>query len=443
MADNLSRLPLVPLEKKQELNNSNNSEANRIDDAMELLAESLLYYPQDVPVFPLGFENIRMQQLQDPILLALLQQGIYTEEEFHGTNLICSLQNNQQKIVLPEILQVPSIKWYHMVMGHGGATRIYNAISQFLFSPKLKSNVEKFVLSCDSCQRNKNLGQGYGHLPPRNDISTPWEEVAVDLIGPWEIEIPFVGTIRIAALTAIDTATGLAEINRINNRSAAHIALKFEQMWLARYPRPLRVVHDQGTEFTGANFQLHLHHLDIESVPITVKNPQANAICERMHKTCGDQIRTLIRENPPENVETVLKLVDTVLAAAQRARCITINRTMGMTPGAMVFGRDMLLPIPVLTDFNLIRQRRQTMIDENNCRANLRRKLHDYHIGDQVLLVTYDPSKLQDRATGPYTVAEVHVNGTVTIQRAPGVLERINIRRVRPYRERRIGEEAG
>ncbi len=161
-------------------------------------------------------------------------------------------------------------------------------------------------------------------------------------------------------------------------------------------------------------------------------------MCERTHKTCGDQIPTLIRENSPQNVETVLELVDTVLAAAQRALRITINRTVGMTPGAMVFRRNMLPPIPVLTDFNLIRQRRQTMIYENN-----RHAIHDYHIGDRVLLVTYDPTKLQGSQTGPYTITEVHGNGTITILRATGALEHINIRHVGPYCERRIGEEAG
>ena len=83
------------------------------------------------------------------------------------------------------------------------------------------------------------------------------------------------------------------------------------------------------------------------------------------------------------------------------------------------------------------------MIDKNNQRVNLRRHFHDYKIGDKVLLLTYDPAKLEDRATGPYIIEEVHVNGTITIQRAPGVLERINIRRVRPYKERRYQEEAG
>ena len=197
VADNLSRLPLVPLERKQEPSNPN---TNSLDDAIELLAELLLYYPRDVPRFPLGFENIQQEQQQDPILLALLQQGVYNEEEFHGTILISNLHNGQHKIVLPESLQLPAIKWYHMVMGHGGATRIYKALSQFFFSSRLKTKVEEYVLTCDACQKNKHLGQGYGHLPPRNDLSTPWEEVALDLIGPWEVPIPNLGVIHIAAL---------------------------------------------------------------------------------------------------------------------------------------------------------------------------------------------------------------------------------------------------
>ncbi len=48
------------------------------------------------------------------------------------------------------------------------------------------------------------------------------------------------GMIPIAAFAAIATTTGLAEFIQISNRLAVHIALKFEQMWLSRYPRPLR-----------------------------------------------------------------------------------------------------------------------------------------------------------------------------------------------------------
>ncbi len=67
-ADNLLRLPVVAGEIKQE---NNKSTDNNVQDALETLAESLLYYPADAPMFPLGIENIRLQQQQDPVILAL------------------------------------------------------------------------------------------------------------------------------------------------------------------------------------------------------------------------------------------------------------------------------------------------------------------------------------------------------------------------------------
>ena len=74
------------------------------------------------------------------------------------------------------------------------------------------------------------------------------------------------------------------------------------------------------------------------------------------------------------------------------------------------------------------------MIDENNRRANLRPIFKDYVAGDEVLVHTYNPATLQERAEGPFCVAQVHVNGTLNIDRGPNVQERINIRHVHPYR---------
>jgi transposase InsO family protein len=292
--------------------------------------------------------------------------------------------------------------------------------------------VEQVVLSCDSCQRNKNPGPGQGHLPPRQDVGLPWEEVAVDLIGPWKIAVPD-GIVEFFALTMIDTTTTLSEIVRIENKTSQHVAMHFENSWIARYPRPLRCVHDPGSEFVGAHFQSTLQAFDIHPVPCTPKNPQSNAICERMHSTIGDMLRTLCRQNPPENVATAIELVDSALASAQYGLRTAVHRTLGVSPGALMFQRDMLLPIPVLADYNMIRQRRQTVIDDNNRRENLRRRYRDYQVGDEVLLFVQNPATLQERSTGPFVVEQVHTNGTLTVQRAPNVFDRINIRRLRPY----------
>ena len=50
------------------------------------------------------------------------------------------------------------------------------------------------------------------------------------------------------------------------------------------------------------------------------------------------------------------------------------------------------------------------------------------------MVLTYKPNKLEARAHGPYRVIRSHVNGTVTIRRNAAVTERLNVRRIRPYR---------
>jgi transposase InsO family protein len=51
--------------------------------------------------------------------------------------------------------------------------------------------------------------------------------------------------------------------------------MKFENEWLSRYTRPLRCIHDQGTEFTSLSFQHILTINGIQDVRTTVVNPQA------------------------------------------------------------------------------------------------------------------------------------------------------------------------
>ena len=48
-----------------------------------------------------------------------------------------------------------------------------------------------------------------------------------------------------------DKATGWPEIMGIDNKRSELIATLFGNEWLSRYPRPRRVVHDNGGEFVG------------------------------------------------------------------------------------------------------------------------------------------------------------------------------------------------
>ena len=423
VADALSRLPLSALPEEEKEPNATES----------LLAERMLYYPDDVDVFPLNFENIAHSQQQDETLLPLADRDDFELQVFHGQELICHRIHDQWRIVLPEALVTDTISWYHSVLGHCGETRLAASLRAHLWFPNLLDRVKSFISTCEQCQRNKLPGPGYGHLPPREDVNQLWEEVAVDLIGPWIIELPLLGVLSVSALTVIDTTSTLSESVRVDTKAAAHIAMQFENLWLARYPRPLRVVHDQGTEFVGAAFQNMLITNGIRPVPISTKNPQANAVCERIHQTVQEMLATTLRKDPPANVETALEHIDSCLAAAARAIRSAVHRTLQISPGALVFHRDMMLPVPIAADYNLIRERRQAVIDDNNRRANLRRRFHDYSVNDQVLLILPKTSKLREKTSGPFRITQVHINGTVTIERLPNVYERVNVRRLKPF----------
>jgi hypothetical protein len=64
----------------------------------------------------------------------------------------------------------------------------------------------------------------------------------------------------------------------------------------------------------------------------------------------------------------------------------TFHTTLKATPGQLVFGRDMVLPIKSMAYWGAIEQQRQKEMGRNNRRENASRISHDYKVGDKVLL---------------------------------------------------------
>ena len=90
----------------------------------------------------------------------------------------------------------------------------------------------------------------------------------------------------------IDPATGWFELKDINQKTADTVANTVEQTWLTRYPWPTTITYDRGTEFMAEFAQMITNEYDIEKRPISSRNPQANAILERIHQTIGNMIKT-------------------------------------------------------------------------------------------------------------------------------------------------------
>ena len=66
----------------------------------------------------------------------------------------------------------------------------------------------------------------------------------------------------------------------------------------------------------GWEFEQLIQCCGIKDIPTTSNNPQANAICERMHQTVGNILRTLLLLNPPKHEEQAKYIVDNALGTA-------------------------------------------------------------------------------------------------------------------------------
>jgi transposase InsO family protein len=89
----------------------------------------------------------------------------------------------------------------------------------------------------------------------------------------------------------IDPATGWFEIQRYDDKQSIPVANILEQEWFSRYPWPAQVTFDRGSKFIGQDFQKMIKEdYGVKAKPITVRNPQANAIVERVHQVIGNII---------------------------------------------------------------------------------------------------------------------------------------------------------
>ena len=184
----------------------------------------------------------------------------------------------------------------------------------------------------------------------------------------------------------IDPATGWFEMKQIPNKRADEIANIVEQTWLTRYPWPTQIIYNRGSEFMAEFTATCVQEYGLVNKPITARNPQANSIIERVHQTLGNIIRTM------ELYDQELDKDDPfggILAATMFAVRSTYNTTTQATAMQLVFGRDGVFNIPFKANWDIIRQRKQQIINKNNEKENKKRKPHQYKVKDLILIKNY------------------------------------------------------
>jgi hypothetical protein len=162
-----------------------------------------------------------------------------------------------------------------------------------------------------------------------------------------------------------------------------------------------------------------------------VKNPRASSILEHVHQVL-EQMLCTAELDMAKSVTT--NDVDVFLDNAAWAICSTYHTVIKSSPGAAIFGCNMLFNIPFVADWHKIGEQRQSLTNCGNWRKNAKCIYYDYKVGDKVLLINEGILCIAESAYGkePWTITTVHTNGTIRIQCGTG-MERLGIRRVQQF----------
>ena len=404
-------------------------------------AEEGLDFPED---YPLTLKEIVHEQAKDKTIQDKLETKKFVlEPRKHADHIyqvaVWKDNNGHDRIVVPKSLQKRASDWYHRTLIHPGETRLKSTLSQHYYWENMHLTTQKTVKTCRVCQETKK-GKRTKHalLPAKTAEVEPWDTVCIDCIGPYIIGKGKHET-RLRCMTMIDPATGWFEIAQVpaehDKFNSAETAYQFEHVWLNRYPWPTKLVMDKGKEFMADVIKL-CQNYGIARKPITTRNPQANAIVERIHQVIGNMIAA---QQFRDKRDLINGEWDGTLSAIAKAVRSTVHTTLMATPSQLVFGRDALINVGFEADWQYIKSRKQARINYNNEKENAKRIPHEYKVDDQVMIHRHLSRKYGlDQYYGPWTIREVYDNGTLrlskTTERGGVKYETWNIRNVKPYK---------
>jgi hypothetical protein len=296
---------------------------------------------------------------------AALDKGLELQL-FENKSCIC----HKGWLVIPKPLQSCAVMWYHHYLQHPGHTQLEETIKAALYWKGMRNTIQSKTKSCKTCQEvNKKHTQKYGHLPPKIVISTPWKALCVDLIGPYTLKGKDGLSIDFMALTMIDPTSSWFKVvelptimqlmtkkvngkertikEEIFDKSSDRISRLANKIWLCRYPRCCYLICNNGSEFK-LHFETLCNSCGIKRKSTTIKNQQANAICERVHQVLGTMMHTS-ELDVADSVEPAD--IDTFIDNSAWAICSTYHTVLKASPGAAMFGQDMLFDIPFVADW--------------------------------------------------------------------------------------------
>lgn len=314
----------------------------------------------------------------------------------------------------------------HSYFGHPSGARLLKLVKDSShFNKELEGEILKLDKECEHCLR-------YKKDPAKPKVSI-WSPSEVNEVVAMDLKFLDNGLIM---FHAIDLFSRFSLTRLVKDKNAETIMTAFFETWVTLMGRPMKILIDNGGEFSNAVMTAACEDLGVELRTTAAHSPFSNGVCERHNGIIADAYYKLKDEMPRTDPAIIL-------AWATNGKNSLAN-TYGHSPYTLVFGRTPT--IPTLDDVQMVTTMNQSTVnkvlaDHINCmyqsrlsfmKANnddkLKRALkgkipqveEEYFTGDQVYFKRHN----QKRWCGPASV--IGKDGKVVFIRQGGMIIRVH-----------------
>lgn len=379
------------------------------------------------PVFPdkTTFENEQRKDVSLEPLFAearastlagrfCVREGLLYKRTFSATG-------SRFLLVVPHTLRSSILRAMHddATSGHLGMTRTLLRTQERFYWPRMRQSVEQYVASCTQCQTHKSVTTApAGLLQPVTPPSTPFEQVGIDLVGPFPRSAKGNRWIVVCA----DYLTRYCETAALPSATAGEVSSFLLHSIILRHGPPRVIISDRGRQFTADVVEELLRMCGSELRHSTPYHPQTNGLTERTNRTLVNMLSMYVASNH-KNWDDVLPFITYAFNTAQ-------HETTGHSPFFLLYVRPPRYTLDTIFSFydnddpslaetlclaeetrRLARLRTIASQDRSKLRYDSKHRHVTYEPGD--LVMVWKPirkrglsTKLLAHYTGPFVVLE-------------------------------------
>ena len=243
------------------------------------------------------------------------------------------IPNNRELITM-------SITEHHDVSyaGHFGITKTYQSLKKMFYWPQMRTDVYKYVISCNACQRNKSATQAPAGLLQSLPIPNErWESISMDFM----FGLPKTPRGNDGVLAFVDRLSKQAHLEPISSTiTAIKTAEVMFNSIFRHHGLPKEIISDRDSRFTSLCWRALFKFIGTKLKFSTVFHPQSDGQTERLNRTIAEMLRHYSIKRPKD--------WDLTLTNLEFAYNNSKQSSTGQSPFFLALGKDPIIPTTFL-----------------------------------------------------------------------------------------------